>query len=868
MRTLDTTFANFKDRDGAQRNFILSLTDGTNTWYFSRWPVDLTDGECYPILSGGFNITEGASIYTRRWKKPKCTLTIGNAPYIKDDGAATFSRPSDVLADIRYQEAKLYLAVGGANSLSDMELAFAGLIADEPESSTKTMRVIINDYSRQRDIELPLNVMEDTFGGTPAEFRKLYIPLVYGSFVGEDDTNPPTGLAVAIPTSKKVEVEMVVSDHVLDVINEHYTKLPQLPDVTLVEDTTFTLDDSGRSTMETHIYTYGQHLGETKIRPRDNNLIEYSAIDYPNVNMAKSIDRDPTTYMEVIDYYDSGSGVDDYMKGYAPFCMDDYASDSWMADNDIGIIDSGTYDIEILATFVAQGVYWDTAKLQLIYGDSDDSVDIVEVANFTTATAKTLHSHLIGNTTDPPELRDNWAWSMRSGKYPFERIPDSDNREFPSDTGDWSNVDFNTFEQSSGKLHLVATAVDQSCYLGSIYFSGFTSGRKYKITYDHTKTATGKGLMWFAGTTENIGTLKEGTGQAVTYDCKSTQTSIRLIADSSTSNCTVDNVSVTDTTDEVYPIVIACSLQTKTNQESGDPDADGTTYNQWLMRIYDIRLRVEHRIKTFGTMFADCKGYEYGSWITGRSSGYADGDAIEDPIGIIEGVLRNHIGMANADIDLPNFIGVENASVKARINLHSDNRLSVYKIIQKMAEQSTFCFYWGCDGIARAFNINDDSPSVDRTFTWEDIIAESLTVSKSSGVINKLTVQSRYRQEFESYSDVDVVEDTTSQTTYDGTYSYDAEWPNIAGTSVDHVTDLLVNSTDGIWSKDHYKITFETPGWKDYDLQPGDYVAMDNDSVGAHLSCKGNTWTSRTFLITEANYRHDKIKFTAIELFE
>jgi len=286
-----------------------------------------------------------------------------------------------------------------------------------------------------------------------------------------------------------------------------------------------------------------------------------------------------------------------------------------------------------------------------------------------------------------------------------------------------------------------------------------------------------------------------------------------------------------------------------------------------LLVLFEMRMNVRFRVRKSKSWWATCDGYPFGGWATTRSTNYSAGDTIEDPVQITHSVLRDISGLTDAEIDHAALDACENTSVLARLNLHSDNRLSVYRILRQLAEQGTYCFYWACNGMARAFTLNDKSPSIDRTFTWEDMAPDSLRVSKAGRIINHLTVRSKFQQEYDKFRDTDIVEDGTSQSAY-GTFKFKAKWPNLSGTSTDHVAALYINTTDGIWSKEHYEITFESLGWKDYDLQPGDHVAMNNTSVGAHLSCKGDTWTDRAFKITEVNIRNDKLKFTAIELFE
>ena len=92
-------------------------------------------------------------------------------------------------------------------------------------------------------------------------------------------------------------------------------------------------------------------------------------------------------------------------------------------------------------------------------------------------------------------------------------------------------------------------------------------------------------------------------------------------------------------------------------------------------------------------------------------------------------------------------------------------------------------------------------------------------------------------------------------------------WPNICGTSKDAVAALLVNATDGLWSKDHLTITLTLIGWKHLDLDCGDWIELDDTSVDPHLLCLGVSWSGKQFMITKMTYRKNSIELTAVELY-
>lgn len=298
---------------------------------------------------------------------------------------------------------------------------------------------------------------------------------------------------------------------------------------------------------------------------------------------------------------------------------------------------------------------------------------------------------------------------------------------------------------------------------------------------------------------------------------------------------------------------------------------DGITDNQNLLRIYTVRLLVTQVMSKeamdFPVAWAACKGREYGSWITGRSSAYVADALIEDPVGIIESILRDELGRVNADLDLPSFITGENTSVKARINLYEKNQMSALTAVRQIAEQSTLMFLFGADGLARCIDLTNKTPTTNRIIPYSHIKGGHVKVSKTATIRNKMTIKSRWRAEVGKYSDIETVEDTTS--TGDakiGDRTYSASWQNIAGTSKDAVSANLVNNTDGIWSKQHEAIELATFGTMHADLFEGDWIELEASSVDHHLLFYGASWSGKQFVILKITQGDNETKIKAVKV--
>ena len=309
------------------------------------------------------------------------------------------------------------------------------------------------------------------------------------------------------------------------------------------------------------------------------------------------------------------------------------------------------------------------------------------------------------------------------------------------------------------------------------------------------------------------------------------------------------------------------------NQSAGRiaPDHRGAIYIPASPAATPMILKTIEALDT--SIFVACEGLKYDSDITGRSSNYADGDVIEDPAGIIEWLLRTQLSYVDADIDLTSFIDAENTSVKMRMNLHKANRANIQTVIKKICEQSTFTFFMSAAGKAKLIPLNDQWPTTARIIKFSQLIKGKLKISKLSSIVETLNVNSRYQQEYGgTFRDYD----TYTNTRADGVI-YDADWPNIAGASAQHVARHLIkkidgsdSNSDGLWANEHFQIEVETFGFINCDLQVGDWIELEAASFDDQLQAvflTAASWDGQQFLITKVIQKLDSTYIKAIHLF-
>jgi len=298
---------------------------------------------------------------------------------------------------------------------------------------------------------------------------------------------------------------------------------------------------------------------------------------------------------------------------------------------------------------------------------------------------------------------------------------------------------------------------------------------------------------------------------------------------------------------------------------------DGITGNWDLAEIYGLLLLINYLPEDYTNGFAAADGRVYGSWITGRSSNYSDGDCIEDPAGIIESLLRDELGLVGADIDVISFVIAENTSVKARLNITEEE--NVWEIIRKITEQSTFTFVWTATGKAKLIDLSDSTPNDDAEIPFSHIIDGNIKITQSdNNIINTLNVKSRWQAEYDLYRDSDVYNNSASETLY-GEGIKSVNWPMLAGTSAQHIARHYVKSADGtdsngdgLLANKHPVLEIETPGHYYSNLEIGDAICLDHNTVDPQLLLYGETWYNKPFIITHLENHLDRTVIKAVNL--
>lgn len=838
MYTTPADFSDYQNQLDGPAHMILELTDGTSSWLLSDVDMRLTDGPVHGLLTAISGIDERLPIpFSWKWATGSVSVTLSNREYQRVDGAGTFDRLSDQLSDIQFYTATIYFMAGSrADSLAGCMTRFVGIVKEAPKFDEASVLIRLVDAGWLRDTQLPQRRVSDAFAGAPSPFDLLHIPLAYGKFTqaGNDSAGfdfTGDGLAVGAPVKTYEnkggdDPKYVFADHLVNAISEMWLRDNTFPHPHLY--TGPTLDDNeGESFIEQITVAAdrdfssvsGNWTQETMnafaIAGGDLNIAASASGQYCELTAFTALIADHT-YRLTYDYTESGAGFE--------FVTN--------AGQVIGTCVAGTAQtLDFYCTAAATEV---RIRATTAVADGEfDNISILDLADIALATGTDLECYFYV----PVSNIDDTGYVTDVQPEPHDPAQAWDNDETTSS-------DVYNYNQDDG---VGCYGMDHDSDMWSLIEQGrMTQNRNY----------SGQALLAedFSDDTE-VGFCKGVASDPSSFSS--------LTVTGSWQTFFLSFLPLTPPTTGL-PLMMAFK-GTDTGRVGPGPD----TYR--LLRVYEARFRFSINPALHENGFAALEGRKYGKWLSDRSSNYSYGDAIEDPVGIMESILRRELGFVNTEIDMPTFIAGENTSVKARLNLHTDNQMAAFEAIRSMAEQSTVVFFFSGSGQATIVDLDDKSPTTTRVIPWSHIVPGSVKVSKSTDVINHLTVNSRYQQEYGLYRDQTLTEDTTSQAlfavgSFDGKFKYEADWPNITGTSVAHVAAFLVNSTDGLWSTQHKELALTTKLFTNADLEVGDWIELQAASVDPHLKCFGASWASKQFIITRTTPTVSGTKIMGVEL--
>ena len=273
-------------------------------------------------------------------------------------------------------------------------------------------------------------------------------------------------------------------------------------------------------------------------------------------------------------------------------------------------------------------------------------------------------------------------------------------------------------------------------------------------------------------------------------------------------------------------------------------------------RIEDITKDVE--IIDVEMMFVSGKGREYGSWINAdsRTNGY-DGtvtpELIENPVYIIEDILRNELGLTSSEIDYASFDVAGNTTNGTIKNVFNEDNttdikfaFSQYKIttaknlIRKICKLSGLYFFWSA-GKAKVVARKRSYSAVDDTIDFRYIAYPSpenssvqrpkTSMTKFNDIINYISVEYNFdygaNKTIKSRTPDDnaSLQDSTSQTDYNDTLKATIRFDiTLDQTTADNLGEALISYLKD--RKPIIEIETTSPRWNH--LENTDIINIDN----------------------------------------
>ena len=265
-------------------------------------------------------------------------------------------------------------------------------------------------------------------------------------------------------------------------------------------------------------------------------------------------------------------------------------------------------------------------------------------------------------------------------------------------------------------------------------------------------------------------------------------------------------------------------------------------------------------------LYIAAKGRMYGSWIgeNSRSNGYNEDDLIENPVYIIEDILRTELGLATASIDYAMFDTIGNTPNGTLGTAFDDAVLDIkfafsqYKfmdgigLIMKICKQSGLYFFFNGEGKAtlrqrlRATSYS----SSDRTVDFNDFQFKGFSKTSINTVKNYITINYQYDYGTEQTLQADNSSDTTSRDQYSTGASF-LKMALDADCIQDTTTAQNLGNSYLDWLKDRKLIVSVYTDRLEYSaLEMGDIVILSN--IPSDLKAYGIAITSSDYFIVSS----------------
>lgn len=161
--TEPSQFTNTKSTGNVKR-FIVSLTNGSDTFLIGNFAGHFTDGEVLYLVDN-FSMSSGVDLFQDTFQRSIVTFTIDNTIYKQDSSGGI--RFADQIGDIVSEAASIYVTADeNTNSLSDCLQIYKGITRSVGKANEETVTVQIEDNGFLLDKLLLIRTVKDAIRST------------------------------------------------------------------------------------------------------------------------------------------------------------------------------------------------------------------------------------------------------------------------------------------------------------------------------------------------------------------------------------------------------------------------------------------------------------------------------------------------------------------------------------------------------------------------------------------------------------------------------------------------------------------------------------------------------------------------------
>ena len=293
------------------------------------------------------------------------------------------------------------------------------------------------------------------------------------------------------------------------------------------------------------------------------------------------------------------------------------------------------------------------------------------------------------------------------------------------------------------------------------------------------------------------------------------------------------------------------------------------------------------RTKTLNTpsaidyLYFSGTGREFGSWIDAdsRNNGYNEGDLIENPVYIIEDILRTELGLSSTNIDYASFDSAGNttnghitepfndAVTDIKFAFSQFKFINSLDLIYRLCKQSFTFVFLGGDGRFKIKTLlrPGDTFTADKTIDFKTITLKSISRTPLNSTRNDITIEYDYDYANDQILDsINTADSTSAGTSVNGVNQSLKLKLEAEGILDDTTATQLADGYKDIFKDRKIMIDFDIVTPEHNDLEISDYITFTNWDT--NLKLYGTAFNSDFFMVTKISKNINSCSIQAIKV--